>query len=276
MIFSIEKISRAYWKVSFNNPPINMFDTEFSRQLIVLMDELEADEHLQVAVFESANPDFFVAHVELLNVHDFPKGAGKTGLSKSWPDIAKRLEQAPFVSIASIRGRARGLGSEFAQAFDMRFASKEKALLAQVEIGIGSFPGGGGMERLHLLTGKARALEIILSGNDYDAETAAFYGWVNRAVPDAELDNFVDQFARRIASFDKKAIASIKQIMNNRAVLPKNEDIIDTQTQFFASLAWPEARQRIKNLFERGLQQHGDLELQLGKNVFVENGNQTK
>ncbi|HEY8957325.1 enoyl-CoA hydratase/isomerase family protein [Chitinophaga sp.] len=276
MIFSVDKISNAYWRVSFNNPPINMFDTEFSKQLIVLMDELEANEHLQVVVFESANPDFFVAHVELLNVNDFPKGAGKTGLSKSWPDIAKRLEQAPFVSIASIRGRARGLGSEFAQAFDIRFASKEKAFLAQVEIGIGSFPGGGGMERLHLLTGKARALEIILSGNDYDAETAAFYGWINRAVPDAELDNFVDQFARRIASFDKKAIASIKQIMNNRAALPKNEDITDTQTQFFASLAWPEARQRIKNLFERGLQQHGDLELHLGKNVFVENVNLTK
>src|SRR6218665_626750 len=162
MIFRTNKISDGYWKVTFNNPPINMFDTEFSKQLSALVDEMEADANLKVVVFESANPDFFVAHVELLNVNGFPKGTGKTGLSIAWPDMAKRLEQAPFVSIASIRGRARGLGSEFAQAFDIRFASKEKAFLAQVEIGIGSFPGGGGLERLHLLTGKARALEIIL------------------------------------------------------------------------------------------------------------------
>ncbi|WP_278353949.1 enoyl-CoA hydratase/isomerase family protein [Chryseobacterium gleum] len=103
------------------------------------MDELEANENLKVVVFESSNPEFYVAHAELVNIFNFPKGEGKTGLSKSWPDVAKRLEQAPFVSIASIRGRARGLGSEFIQAFDMRFASKEKAFFAQPEIGIGSF-----------------------------------------------------------------------------------------------------------------------------------------
>lgn len=268
MIFKTDKISDGYWRVTFDNPPINMFDTEFSKQLMVLIDEMEANEKLKVVVFESANPDFFVAHVELLNVNDFPKGTGKTGLSIAWPDMAKRLEQASFVSIASIRGRARGLGSEFAQAFDIRFASVEKAFLAQVEIGIGSFPGGGGLERLHLLTGKARALEIILSGQDYDAQTAAAYGWVNRAIPDAELDSFVDNFAKRIASFDQKAIASIKAIMNQRATLPRNEDIIDTQVKFFASLDWPEARQRIKKLFGKGLQQNGELELNLGENIY--------
>ncbi|MFT3980453.1 MAG: enoyl-CoA hydratase/isomerase family protein [Ferruginibacter sp.] len=267
MIFTTQKNSAAYWKVSFNNPPINMFDTEFSKQLMVLMDELEANEDLKVVVFESANPDFFVAHVELLNVNDFPKGSGKTGLSIAWPDMARRLELAPFVSIASIRGRARGLGSEFAQAFDMRFASKEKAIFAQVEIGIGSFPGGGGLERLHLLTGKARALEIILSGDDYDAETAAFYGWVNRAIPDEELDSFVENLAKRIASFDKNAITAIKEIMNERAARPTNEQILDTQVKFFASLQWPEATNRIKKLFQNGLQQYGDLELNLGKRI---------
>jgi len=268
MIFKTKEIVEGYWKVTFDNPPINMFDTEFSKQLIALMDEMEADHKLKVVVFESANPDFFVAHVELLKVNEFPKGIGKTGLSISWPDIAKRLEQAPFVSIASIRGRARGLGSEFAQAFDIRFASKEKALMAQIEIGIGSFPGGGGMERLHLLTGKARALEIILSGQDYDADTAAAYGWVNRAIPDAQLDVFVDHMARRIASFDKQAIASIKLIMNERASIPKNEDIIDTQVKFFASLQRPEAIARIKALFGKGLQQNGELELNLGELIY--------
>jgi len=265
MIFTTNKLSEAYWKVTIDNPPVNLFDVEFSKQLMVLMDEMEANKNLKVVVFETANPDFFVAHVELIHAGDFPKGIGKTGLSVAWPDIAKRLEQAPFVSIASIRGRARGLGSEFIQAFDIRFASKEKAILGQPEIGIGAFPGGGGMERLHLLTGRARALEILLSGNDYDAETAAQYGWVNRAIPDNELDSFVDSFATRIASFDKQAIASIKSIINQRATIPLNEHLLETQQRFFAALEWKEARERIKTLFGKGLQQHSDVELNLGR-----------
>ncbi|WP_020600856.1 enoyl-CoA hydratase/isomerase family protein [Spirosoma panaciterrae] len=265
MIFTTNKVSDAYWKVVINNPPINLFDAEFSRQLAVLMGELEASEDLKVVVFETANPDFFVAHIELLHAADFPKGVGKTGLPVAWPDIAKRLEQAPFVSIASIRGRARAIGSEFVQAFDLRFASKEKAVLSQPEIGIGSFPGGGGLERLHLLTGKARALEIILSGDDYDAETAALYGWVNRAIPDDELDSFVDNFAKRIASFDRQAIGSVKAIMNQRAPLPQNEHILDTQQRFFTALGWKESQERVKALFGKGLQQYSDVELNLGR-----------
>lgn len=267
MILTTQKINTHYWKVIINNPPINLFGPEFSLELIDLMDELEANEELKVVVFESANPDFFIAHLDILGASNFPKGEGRTGLSKSWPDIAKRLEQAPFASIASIRGRARGLGSEFAQAMDMRFASKEKALFAQVEIGIGAFPGGGGMERLHLLTGKARALEILLSGDDYDAETAAAYGWVNRAIADADLDTFVDNLARKIASFDRKVISTIKSIINERAVNPRNEHIMETQVRFFETLAQPESGARLKSLFERGLQQYGDLELNLGSNI---------
>ncbi|MFD2581534.1 enoyl-CoA hydratase/isomerase family protein [Pedobacter vanadiisoli] len=265
MIFTKQSISESFWKISINHPPVNVFDPEFSIQLRTLMDELESNENLKVVVFESANPDFYVAHAELVNIFEFPKGEGKTGLSKSWPDIAKRLEQAPFVSIASIRGRARGLGSEFIQAFDLRFASKEKAVFAQPEIGIGSFPGGGGLERLHLLTGKARALEIILSGDDYDAETAAAYGWINRAFADKELDIFVENLAKRIASFDLKIIKKIKATMNERATIPRNEHITETQIAFFASLTEPEARTRIKALLEKGLQTYGDVELNLAK-----------
>lgn len=267
MILKTQKISDSYWKVIIDNPPINLFGPEMSEELIVLIDEFEAAENLKVVVFESANPDFFIAHLDVLKATGFPKGIGKTGLSKSWPDIAKRFEQAPFVSIASIRGRARGLGSEFAQAMDMRFASKEKAIFGQPEIGFSIFPGGGGMERLHLLTGKAKALEIILSGSDFDAETAAAYGWVNRAIADEELDDFVENLAQRIASFDKKVIAEIKSIINERAVNPKNEHIMDTQTRFFEALAQPEAANRMKNLFAKGLQQNGDAELNLGKHL---------
>jgi len=267
MILTTQKINANFWKVIINNPPINLFGPEFSLELMTLMDDLEANENLKVVVFESANPDFFIAHVDIIGATNFPKGEGRTGLSKSWPDIAKRLEQAPFASIALIRGRARGLGSEFIQAMDMRFASKEKAIFAQVEIGIGAFPGGGGMERLHLLTGKARALEILLGGSDYDADTAAAYGWINRSIPDAELDAFVENFANRIASFDKKIIATIKSIINQRAVNPKDEHIMETQTKFFAALTEPEAATRLKQLFEKGLQQQGDLELNLGNRI---------
>ncbi len=265
MIFTKTKVNDGFTTVIFNNPPINLFDAAASIELGGLMDELEADENLKVVVFKSKNPNYFMAHAELLHLDAYPQTLGKTGLSLSWPDIGKRLEQASFVSIASIRGRARGLGSEFIQAFDMRFASKEKAFFGQPEIGIGAFPGGGGMERLHLLTGKARALEIILSGDDYNAETAATYGWINRAIADNELDAFVENLAQRIASFDKKVISEIKSIMNERAVNPTNEQIIDSQMRFFSTLSSPQAEIRLKKLFEKGLQQDGELELNLGK-----------
>ncbi|MDJ1497443.1 enoyl-CoA hydratase/isomerase family protein [Cytophagaceae bacterium DM2B3-1] len=265
MIFTTQKINQGYWKVLIDNPPVNIFDAEFSNQLRVLLDQMEADENLKVVVFESANPDFFVAHVELIDIAAFPKGPGKTGLSIAWPDLAKRLEQAPFVSIASIRGRARGIGSEFIQAFDIRFASKEKAIFAQPEIGIGAFPGGGGLERLPLLIGRAKALEVIMSGDDYNAETAASYGWINRAIPDNELDTFVDNFAKRVSSFDKQAITSIKATINQRVTLPQNDHLQETQQRFFASLEWPESRQRVKSLLEKGLQKYSDVELNLAK-----------
>lgn len=267
MILTTEKVNSGYWKIIINNPPINLFGPEMSVELMALIDEMEADDDLKVVVFESSNPDFFIAHLDVIQANDFPKGEGKTGLSKSWPDIAKRLEQAPFASIAKVRGRARGLGSEFIQAMDMRFGSKEKALFAQVEIGIGAFPGGGGMERLPLLTGRARALEIILGGEDYDAETAAFYGWINRAISEEDLDLFVDNLAKRIASFDKKVIATIKSIINERVTLPKNEHFTETQIRFFEALTQPEAAARIKPLFEKGMQQHSDLELNFGKYI---------
>lgn len=267
MILKTEKVTESYWKIIINNPPINLFGPEFSEELMELMDKMETSEELKVIVFESANPGFFISHVDIIRASEFPKGEGKTGLSRSWPDIAKRLEQAHFTSIAKVRGRARGLGSEFLQAMDMRFASREKAIFGQPEIGIGAFPGGGGVERLHFLTGKSRALEIFLSGDDYDADTAAAYGWVNRAFPDNELDGFVDNLARRIASFDKKNIAAIKSMINERAAIPKNEHIMETQTRFFEALTQPEAGKRIRTLMEKGLQTYGDAELNFGKYI---------
>src|SRR5437762_471499 len=202
----VQQRSAGYWRVTFDNPPINLFDPEMMSGLQALVDRLESDDEVKVVVFDSADPDFFIAHYDLVRAAEASTEPGPTG-QPPWIDLATRLERAPFVTVASIRGRARGMGSEFVLALDIRFASREKAILSQPEIGAGIIPGGGGLERLPLLTGRARALEIAVGAEDFDADTAERYGWINRAVPDAELDQFVERFATRVASFDRQAIA---------------------------------------------------------------------
>jgi len=126
-------------------------------------------------------------------------------------DTFVRLTKSPVVSIAKIRGCVRGVSSEFVLACDMRFASRENTRLGQPEVGVGVHPGGGGTERLPPLVGRGRALEIVLGANDFDGDTAERYGYVNRALPDEELDGFVDALACRIASFDRRSIAAAKK-----------------------------------------------------------------
>lgn len=262
MRLKITKHSPAYWQVTINNPPINVFDQELIEELKALTDELEQNESIKVVVFDSANPDFFIAHIDLLRTGEFDLTTSPRGFAP-WPDVARRMEIASFITIANIRGRARGVGSEFIQAMDMRFASKEKARFAQIEVGCGVIPGGGGLERLPYLTGTARALEIIIGSDDFDADTAALYGWINRSIPDKELDVFVDRLATRIASFEKHAIIKAKQIIYKRAVLEKAEEFTATQNSFFEAIALPATQKRIADLFERGLQQQGAFELNL-------------
>lgn len=156
---------------------------------------LEGDDETRVVVFDSANPDYFIAHVDLVKADQFDLTPQSTTGLPVWPDLAIRMECAPFVTVSAIRGRARGVGSEFALATDIRFASREKAILCQPEIGFGFPPGGGGLERLSLSTGRARALEIILGACDFDADTAERYGWINRAIADDEFEAFVDKWA---------------------------------------------------------------------------------
>ncbi len=170
-----------------------------------------------------------------------------------------RLTKSPVVSIAKIRGCVRGVSSEFVLACDMRFASRENTRLGQPEVGVGVQPGGGGTERLPQLVCRGRALEIILGANDFDGITAERYGYVNRALPDAELDGFVDALARRIASFDRRAIAAAKNLVN-QVSLPSADRLLDTLNSFQTSLTWSEAQQRIQALLERGLQRDGDFE----------------
>src|SRR5438309_4529213 len=206
----IEETS-AYWRVVFDYPPFNIVDATIFEALQDLLARMDASPGLRVVVFESANPDFYLSHFDLTGkIGNVMTALGASGLPILM-DTFMRLTMSPVVSIAKIRGCVRGVSSEFVLACDMRFASRENTRLGQPEVGVGLHPGGGGAERLPHLVGRGRALEIILGANDFDGATAERYGYVNRALPDSELDGFVDVLARRIASFDRRPIEAAKK-----------------------------------------------------------------
>src|SRR5205809_1488682 len=202
--------------VVIDAPPMNLIGPELVRDLVTLLGELESDEDIRVLVLESADPEYFVPHVDLTKVAEYTAEAAKAG----GPDDASlgmlwhKLSELPVVTIAKLRGRARGAGSELALACDMRFAARENAVLGQPEIGFGASPGAGGVQHLGRLLGRGRAMEVILGAVDFDADEAERYGWINRALPDAELDAFVARLARRIASFPAEAVRSTKRVLN--------------------------------------------------------------
>jgi len=249
----------AYWRVIFDYPPFNILDGTIFEGLQDLIARMEASPTLRVVVFESSNPDFYLAHFDLTGeLGNIMTAVGPSGLPILM-DTFVRLTRSPVVTIAKIRGCVRGACSEFVLACDMRFASRENTRLGQPEVGVGVHPGGGGAERLPHLVGRGRALEIILGANDFDGDTAERYGYVNRALPDAELDGFVDALARRIASFDRRAIAAAKNLVNEVS-LPSADQLLDALNSFQASLTWPEAQHRIRAVLERGLQRDANFE----------------
>jgi len=256
----IEETS-AYWRVLFDYPPFNIMDGTIFEGLQDLLSRMDSSPGLRVVVFESANPEFYLAHFDLTGkLGNITTAVGRSGLPILM-DTFVRLTTSPVVSIAKIRGCVRGACSEFVLACDMRFASRENTLLGQPEVGVGVHPGGGGAERLPHLVGRGRALEIILGANDFDGDTAERYGYVNRSLPDAELDGFVNALARRVASFDRRAIAAAKNLVN-QVSLPSADRLLDALNSFETSLTWSEAQQRIQALLERGLQRDGDFEKQ--------------
>src|SRR5881392_1588131 len=207
--------SPAYWRVTFNHPPLNIFGPDAIPQLNEIITALETDAHVKVVVFDSAIEGFFLTHYDFLaKIEDTTSlPPGPTGL-QPLPDMLVRLSRAPVASIALIRGRATGVGSELALACDMRFASREKAILSHFEVGAGIVPGGGPMARLPRLMGRGRALEVLLGADDVHGDLAERYGYINRSLPDAELDGVVEALAMRIASFDKEAIAETKRLVD--------------------------------------------------------------
>jgi enoyl-CoA hydratase/carnithine racemase len=256
--------SPTYWRVTINHPPLNIFGPDTISQLNEVITTLETDEHVKVVIFESAVPSFFLTHYDFLaKIEDTTSlPPGPTGL-QPLPDMLVRLSRAPVASIALIRGRATGVGSELALACDMRFASREKAILSQFEVGAGIVPGGGPMARLPRLIGRGRALEVFLGADDFPGDLAERYGYVNRSLPDAELDEFVDALATRIASFDKRAISETKRFVDV-ASLPPDYEIAPEWDVCLASIMRPAAQERIKKLMERGFHKSGDVEERLG------------
>jgi enoyl-CoA hydratase/carnithine racemase len=249
----------AYWRVVFNYPPFNIVDATLYDRLQNLLAQMDASQNLRVVVFESAIAEFFLAHFDLTGkTGNITTAVGRSGLPILM-DTFVRLTKSPVVSIAKIRGCARGVSSEFVLACDMRFASRENTQLGQPEVGVGLHPGGGGTERLPHLVGRGRALEIVLGGNDFDGDTAERYGYVNRALPDRELDAFVDELARRIASFDGRAISAAKRLIN-QVSLPSADHLLDALNSFQTALTWTETQRRVQALLMRGLQRDRDFE----------------
>ena len=249
----------AYWRVVFDYPPFNVVDATMFQGLQDLLARMDVSPSLRVIVFESASHEFYLSHFDLTGkTGNITSAVGPSGLP-ILTDTFVRLTRSPVASIAKIRGCVRGVSSEFVLACDMRFASRENTLLGQPEVGVGLHPGGGGTERLPHLVGRGRALEIVLGANDFDGDTAERYGYVNRALPEAELDGFVDALARRIASFDQRAVAAAKHLVN-QVSLPSTDHLLSALTSFQTALTWTETQRRIQVLVMRGLQQDGDFE----------------
>lgn len=259
--FTVLVEDSSLWRITFDSPPINMVTPEILLELPELIDQMTAAPELRVVVFESANPDYFLNHYDTSRVAETPKGLGPTGYPLT-VDTSIRLSRLPVVSIAKIRGRVRGIGSELTLAMDMRFAS-ERALFGQPETASGNLPGGGGLEHLPLLLGRARALEVALSSDDYPADLAERYGWINRAVDDQDLDALVDKLARRIASYDKESIAAVKEQIN-RHTLPSPEDMVSSLQIYLASFDWPGSKRRRDAALAAGRNRPGDYELRMG------------
>jgi enoyl-CoA hydratase/carnithine racemase len=265
--FSVDRRSPGYCRVTFDHPPINTITATTVTELAELVGLIEEDSDLNVVVFDSANSAFYLAHYDTEGDPGRTAAlpAGPTGMH-AWLDLLVRLSRAPVVSIASIRGRARGAGSEFVLACDLRFASLERAVLGQFEVGTGVVPGGGPAARLPRLVGRGRALEILLVADDLDGARAERYGYVNRAIADDELDDEVEAMAARLARFDHDAIARTKSHVD-RVTLPADSEFPPALADFFQMLGQPRQQQQSARLIELGLNTDSDLERSLGRRV---------
>lgn len=266
---TLQRTSPQVARITFANPPVNLIVGETVVRLTEIVQQLATDPEIQVVVFDSSVPDFFYNHFDLAAAADFPAPEDED-TAPVWTDLVLTLSKAPYVTVAVIRGRTRGGGNELALALDLRYASRENAIFGQPEVGSAILPGGGGTERLPRTIGRDRALEVILTSDDYDADTAERWGWVTRALPDAELDAFVDTIVARLASFDRTTIAAAKAQIN-RATLPPDADLIASYREFAHSMTLPGFLGRIAGSQALAEQVGIDLEYRLGEYIGLGN-----
>jgi enoyl-CoA hydratase/carnithine racemase len=246
-------------------PPMNLLGPELVRDLVSLIQSAEADGSLKVLVFKSADPDYFISHVDLTRVAEYRAEAAVLTGEASIASLFRHLSASRLVTIAQIEGRVRGAGSEFVLACDMRFAARETAIFAQFESAFGQIPGGGATQYLTRVMGRARALEVLLSADDYDAEVAERYGWVNRAMPASAVENFVHALAHRIARFPAAGQVAIKDRVNEITLAPPADFGRDSDL-FAEQVHNAETQRLIQTAMQRGFQTR-EAELDLAQMV---------
>jgi enoyl-CoA hydratase/carnithine racemase len=244
-------------------PPMNLLGPELVRDLVSLIQRAETDDVIQVLVFKSTDPDYFISHVDVTRIKEYRQEAAKLTGEASIAALFRHLSKSRLVTIAQIEGRVRGAGSEFVLACDMRFGARESAIFGQFEAAFGQIPGGGAAQHLTRLMGRARALEVMLSADDYDAELAERYGWINRALPAKALDDFVRSLAHRIAGFPAAGQVLVKERVNAISLAPADDFRRDSDL-FGEGVQTPEAQKRIQAAIERGFQTR-DAEMSLGR-----------
>lgn len=244
-------------------PPMNLLGPALVRDLVAVIQQAEADDAVQVVVFSTADPDYFISHVDVTRIGEYRDAAAALTGEPSLAILFRHLSTSRLITIAQIEGRVRGAGSEFVLACDMRFAARESAIFGQPEVGFGLIPGGGALQHLARLMGRGRALEVMLSGDDYDADLAERYGWINRALPADELAGFVSSLAQRIAGFPPAARAAIKDRVAATTLAPADDFRRDSDL-FLERASEPAAQTRIQAALRHGFQTR-EAELALGR-----------
>ena len=267
MVFETLTVRReeAVLLIDIAAPPMNLLGTELVRDLVSLIQQAEADNAVQVVVFKSADPEYFISHVDVTRIKEYRQEVVRLTGEASLGLLFRYLSASRLVTIAQIEGRVRGAGSEFVLACDMCFAARESAIFGQPEVALGLIPGAGGIQHLTRLVGRARALEVMLSGEDYGAELAERYGWINRALPASTLGEFVRSLAHRIAGFPAAGRVALKDRVNAIALAPV-EDFRRDSDLFLEYGRTPEAQSRGRAAMTRGLQTR-DAEMALGRMV---------